>query len=245
MSQTGAQAAPSAAAGVQVTTAALEDTLYEMLAVGLDPCESRVTQKEIQQFLFEHARSPKSKEEFLRFFQAHNLPTDLESEPQPVAPNPVPDLAGHAPPRAAAAPRAPRLQAGDRLGASGVGMELSGFLPEPRPPFEPELPLPETRPRTALYLLCGVGAAILLLFGAIAGIGYTNIVSLKQELEQTRAAQARDRRAVERVDEQITVLGSRTTNTGDVLADMEYKLDRVVEVVAPGPESAVEVEREP
>ena len=81
MSQTGAQAASSpAAAGAQLTTAALEDTMYEMLAVGLDPCESRVTQKEIQQFLFEHARSPKSIEEFLSFFRTHNLPTDPESE---------------------------------------------------------------------------------------------------------------------------------------------------------------------
>ena len=237
MSDTGAHASPSPAqAKPQVTIAALEDALYEMLAVGLDPCASRVTQKQIEQFLFEHARSPKSRDDFLGFFQRHGISTELDSETQPVAKGAAPAAAGDIPLQPASEPRRQLLDA--RRGPIGpaASAPLPAFPSEPLPAFEPELPVPEKRTGTALYLMGGVLAAIVLLLGVVAAFGYTHIVSLQQELEQTRADQELDRQAFERVDQQISTLGSRTADTGSVLANMQYKLDRVVEVVSPEPE---------
>ncbi len=237
MSDTGAHAAPSPAeAKAHITIAALEDVLYEMLAVGLDPCESRVTQNQIQQFLFEHARSPKSREEFLKFFQAHGLPTDPESEAQPVALDPVPGGAGQLPRQPSPVPRRPRLDLDGEPVAPVASAPLPALLPESLASFEPELAFPENRSRTALFSMGAAVAALLLLLGAVAAVGYSHLLSLQQELAQTRAEQARDRQAFERVDQQISALGTRTANTGNVLADMEYKLDRVAEAVSPEPE---------
>jgi len=52
----------------------LEDLLYDILASGLDPNLPAVTLEAVQGFVHEHARSKKSKAEFLAFFEAHALP---------------------------------------------------------------------------------------------------------------------------------------------------------------------------
>ena len=51
----------------------MQDVLYDILATGVDPDQADAPSLEIEHFLFEHARAPKTAEEFRAFFAAHGL----------------------------------------------------------------------------------------------------------------------------------------------------------------------------
>jgi hypothetical protein len=56
------------------SVADLEDLLYDILATGADPNLPAGTLEAVQLFVHEHARSKKSRAEFLAFFEARALP---------------------------------------------------------------------------------------------------------------------------------------------------------------------------
>ncbi len=56
----------------------LLDILYEILASGLEPEGAIVSSSEIETFLHQHARSPKSRPEMEAFFSQSRLPMQLE-----------------------------------------------------------------------------------------------------------------------------------------------------------------------
>jgi hypothetical protein len=73
-SQVCSRAEQRAAAG----EAELLDVLYEVLAQGVPP-GSELTTADVERFLHQHARSPKSIDEMLAFFRCYNLPTSAEA----------------------------------------------------------------------------------------------------------------------------------------------------------------------
>lgn len=61
-----------------VSESQLLDVLYEILAQGRDP-HGELTSEQIEAFLHEHARAPKSQAEMLAFFERFGLSTDPEA----------------------------------------------------------------------------------------------------------------------------------------------------------------------
>src|SRR5688500_4816351 len=62
---------------------AMQDVLYDILANGMDPESCEVPTQEVERFLFEHARSPRSRDEFHSFFAAHGLSVRTHFAPPP------------------------------------------------------------------------------------------------------------------------------------------------------------------
>ena len=62
----------------------MQDVLYDILATGLDPDQSDAPSEAIERFLFEHARAPKTADEFRAFFAVHGLSVRARAQ-EPVA----------------------------------------------------------------------------------------------------------------------------------------------------------------
>src|SRR5712671_6118944 len=61
---------------------AMQDVLYDILATGIDPEQSDAPSAEIERFLHEHARAPKTLDEFRAFFAEHGLSVRTRPLPQ-------------------------------------------------------------------------------------------------------------------------------------------------------------------
>lgn len=72
-------AAASAIDPIQHNVSDLLDILYEILASGLEPEGACVSSSDIETFLHQHARSPKTRPEMEAFFQQAGLPTQIDS----------------------------------------------------------------------------------------------------------------------------------------------------------------------
>jgi hypothetical protein len=172
--------------------AQLLDVLYEVLAQGVPP-KGSLSSAELESFLHQHARSPKSVAELLEFFAKHDLPTDASaygSDPE------LKELASglhrDRPPLSASFNLAEELEGPERSASE------SGPMRKIEPPVEVvevELAMPDAARRAALPAarapgwLLPVACGVTLAFGAALLGAYRHAHELNLQLNQARLQQ--------------------------------------------------------
>jgi hypothetical protein len=213
----------------------LQDILYEILANGLDPREAKVTSAQIEQFLFEHARSPKNPEAFLEFFQKHELSTNIDDHLKPVELKALPAVP--------AAPNTPATLSGDRGGPSndnGPGcddtrpnIDVMALARAARPDSETSPVVVPAKGQMTSRTVWAAAAGITILLGIGAGLGFA-VANLKAEVDQAKTAQHQSEQAVMQLEQRISGLQSEVARNGESVQRLEPQLDLLIETIAPG-----------
>jgi hypothetical protein len=184
----------------------LEDTLYDILAAGVDPMAAPGTLEAVQVLLHEHARAPKSQAELLAFFENRGLSTSRGA---------VPIDASFALPTI----ELPDVEAGP---AAIGGMQID--------PSELSTRMPVRHSRGALPWAIGAAAAVLVGLGA--GFGYVAWQSLRGELEGMRAQSAVQQQALAHVRAEAQTLRAAVTETSSLAERAEQKSELLLQTYA-------------
>lgn len=195
--------------------AAMQDVLYDILANGMDPDRADVPTQEVERFLFEHARAPKSRDEFRAFFAAHALSlTTSRAEAGLVLP--------------------PIERSPERDMPARLPVELSTLAQQaPESMFE-SFEITETRvrkpARAGLFavLSCAIAAV-----GCAAYYGYTTIDQLQHELERTAARGLEQQQALDLLRDRAAGLESSVAATGELVQRMDQKSDLLIDSLLP------------
>jgi hypothetical protein len=180
----------------------------------------------VEQFLCEHARTPKTLAEFQAFFAAQGL-TVRTSAPSLKAAVSLPPLL----------PRAPKS---DDMPVQ-LPVELQLAAPAPRPivaesPLAVEIasePPPPAR-RKPIYIAMWASLAVLgAMLAAAASYGYATITRLEKELDRA-AQEGRDNRAeLEVLRHDAVGLESSVAATGELVKRVDQKSDLLIESLLP------------
>lgn len=216
-----------------------QDILYEILANGLDPREARVTSVQIEHFLFEHARAPKSSEAFLEFFKKCELSTNPDDHLKPIDLKglPIPEqAASNAPPANVVAepvvsndnaansePTSPKIDAA----------ALSRAV-QTEPACEPVIVQQINTKGSGSRTLWAAAAGIVILLGIGAGLGFA-IANLHGEVAQAKTAQHQSQQTVLELQQRISGLQSEVVRNGQSVERLQPQLDLLVETIAPQP----------
>lgn len=191
------------------------DTLYEILATGVEPPEGAALER-IEGFLHEHARNAKSQEEFVAFFER----MALEVRPPGEARAPLrvlePLPAVEPPPPAFAEPVLPELEA-DVDDVTHPAIQVSARAERHSQAFS----------IVAALLLLGVGA--------ILGWGYVAMSQLRADVARAQAQAADNRIAIEQVEERADEIRAQVDETAAVIRRFERKSDVLLDALLPAP----------
>jgi len=206
-------------AGVHTDVQAMQDILYDILANGIDPERSEVPTQAVERFLFEHARSPKSREEFRAFFAAHGLNASVRSVPE------------------SPALRLPPIQrpSADAGMPAQLPVELAS-VPSAASVLQltpPAVPAPSRR--GALIGLWAALAVVGGLFVAGAVYGYGTIVELKTDLDREARQGHDDRQELKALRDHAAGLESSVAATGELVQRMDQKSDLLIQSLVPTP----------
>lgn len=210
-------AEPCALADVQ----AMQDVLYDILATGIDTDQNDVPSSEIERFLHEHARSPKSLAEFRAFFAEHGLSVRARPTHQPPAlVLPPIERAEHAAPETLTVTIETDADS-DVLepdtAAHRVALGTSaGFGAAPHSRLGP----------SALWALIG-GTTIAL--AVVLVLGYVTLAELRAELDHSVAHDQQNREAIQTLRERAARLESSATTTGELVERMDQKNDLLLQ----------------
>jgi hypothetical protein len=204
---------------------AMQDVLYDILANGMDPDRSEVPVQEVERFLFEHARSPKSRDEFRAFFAEHGLTLRMNIAPAPVGLS-LPPIERAAPP--------PQ----DRGMPARVPVELALGASAAVQPFQLDSSTLEVvnTPRRSRRAAVGVTLASLCVVALLAGAGYygyTTIIELRGELERTAQHGRSNEVALKALRDHAAGLESSVAATGELVQRMDQKSDLLIDSLLP------------
>lgn len=196
---------------------AMQDILYDILANGMDPESSDVPTQEVERFLFEHARAPKSREQFQAFFAAHGLSVRTRIAPEPQL----------------ALPPIQRPASNDAGMPASVPVELAftgsvgrkGFVLDDAEDKEAR---PTRRGLAVVGAWLALGCVIALL-GAAGYYGYTTILQLQGEIERTTRDGRDTQEALEALRDHAAGLESSVAATGELVQRMDQKSDLLIE----------------
>jgi len=215
-------------AAAQATTAAeateaMQDVLYDILAVGVDPEQGDAPTEHIERFLFEHARSPKSAAEFEAFFVQHGLNARRSAAPSSDAGFALPPLESPPLDEAPAVLQFPvdEVYVRDEL-PTGQHALLSVEAPPPRP-----------------WGLYAMGAALVLLclgLGAIAWVGHGIIGELRGDLNRAAARSDLQERVIDQLEGRAAGIQSSIEANGQLIHRMEQKSDLLIDTLVTEPE---------
>jgi hypothetical protein len=196
---------------------AMQDILYDILANGMDPESSDVPTQEVERFLFEHARTPKTREQFLAFFAAHGLSVRARMPPEPAA---------------LKLPPIQRPASGDDGGMPArvpVELAFGGPLGAPaskRDDIDDESGRARRRPGLAWTAAVG---CVLALLGAAGYYGYATIIELQGEIERTARHGRDNQQALKAISDHAAGLESRVAATGELVQRMDQKSDLLID----------------
>ncbi len=205
-----------------VSESQLLDVLYEILAQGGDP-HGELTGPEIEAFLHEHARAPKSQAEMLAFFARYELSTDptvygADAELGPIATG----LHRERGPLSSAFSLDEAMSDGPHVeepitGSHAIG-KLSApslFAPATLAPSAPFVApaVPHVNPGAPVWLRASVALLAILLVGG-AAFSYTRAQNLQNELSQAQLQQRS-------TDAALTGLEQRASQLQSALRDSE------------------------
>jgi len=238
---TSAAAATTPASGASkrpVSVETLEDILYEIIATGLEPSEAELTTKDIEEFLHEHARSAKPREEFIKFFKKHKLSTDPKVHLKPSGLGRLPNKI--------AMPKndvSKTLHPGRLEPSKPTAFEKPiDETPTPIPVIEvvPAEESSEVRIRPAQTQpsdkpLMGWIAILLIsaLLGLTIGLGYLLFDELRQEIDQAKALQKENLRLIEVLQKQVTEVDTTTFINNETLQNLDTKIDLLIDALSP------------
>jgi hypothetical protein len=216
-------AQPSVASGVaslQDDVQVMQDILYDILANGIDPERSEVPTQAVERFLFEHARAPKSREEFRTFFAAHGLNVGMRAAPEP--PLRLPPI------------QRPSADAGM---PAQLPVELASA---PSPATVLQLTPPPLPARSRKPALLGLWAGLAILGCALvagAYYGYSTIVELRADLQREAQQGHDDRQELKALRDHAAGLESSVAATGELIQRMDQKSDLLINSLVPAPSS--------
>jgi hypothetical protein len=215
---------PPVESGVQ----AMQDVLYDILANGIDPDRCEIPVQEVERFLFEHARSPKSREEFRAFFALHGLSLRTSLAPAPAG-LVLPPIERAAPAQDRGMPASVPVEL-----AFGGTAGMASFLPEPA-----KVTGARTTSRRGVGVgVCAALACIAALLAAAGYYGYTTVLELQGELERT-AQHGRDNQlALKALRDHAAGLESSVAATGELVQRMDQKSDLLINTLLSDDKSA-------
>lgn len=198
----------------------MQDVLYDILATGIDTDQTDVAIADIERFLCEHARSPRSADEFRAFFADHGLSVRARgSEPLELA---LPDIARA---DAGAAVQPPPLQLAAPAPAVASEAVTAAHAPVA---FEPTAAA--VGPRRALAFAAWFAAlSMAALCAAAAWYGQVAIGELRAELARAHAQSSADREAIRTLKDQTAGLESSVSAGSELLQRVDHKSDFVVQ----------------
>ena len=197
---------------------AMQDILYDILADGMDPERADVPTQAVERFLFEHARSPKSREEFRAFFSAHGL--SLGMRPASEAPLSLPPI------------QRPNADAGMPVQLP-VELAVASRAPDPVR-LAPPAPVPAWR-RPAILGLWAAVALVTSALLALTAYGFRAIVELKADLRHEAQQGRDDRQELKALRDHAVGLESSVAATGELVERVEQKSDLLIESLLPPP----------
>jgi len=193
------------------STQALQDVLYDTLAVGVDSDASASTASAIEKFLHEHARSPKPHEAFVAFFREQGLSLG-QARALGAAPQALPPLKLVAPvqmqsaePLELAAPRSPRSVA-----------------PAQAAPATPSAP----RSMVAVWSAFALVAVVL---GMALGIGNRQLDALSAQLDAAREQNRSQAEALGALQQHLTQVQAGVAASAQRMERMEKQNALLVE----------------
>jgi hypothetical protein len=200
----------------EVGESELLDVLYEVLAQGVAP-GSPLTTAEVEQFLHEHARSPKSLADMLAFFERHGLPRtpgEYGADPE------LSELASGL-----------HRERGPRSGLLALDTEAPLAVPPPDESGPIQKALPATAPSTPLVddatqrtrLAAPARTPRWLSFGALA-LGLLSLIGFGLSLQrgdQLEGELKRARLQLRATDDALTALERRAEGLRGALAQTE------------------------
>jgi hypothetical protein len=196
---------------------AMQDILYDILANGMDPESSDVPTQEVERFLFEHARTPKTREQFLAFFAAHGLSVRARVAPEP------------------AALKLPPIQRPASSDDGGMPVRVPVELAFGSPLAAPtsrrdDLDGESGRARRgpAMAWVAAVGC-VLALLGAAGYYGHATIVELQGEVERTARNGRDNQQALKALSDHAVGLESSVAATGEMVQRMDQKSDLLID----------------
>jgi hypothetical protein len=203
----------------------MQDVLYDILATGLDPDQSDAPSEAIERFLFEHARAPKTAEEFRAFFAMHGLSVRARAQ-EPVALSvALPEITRAVEPMPTRIPvelDASPIEADEPAeavtGAHRLVIDIDEDFTPPR--------------RSGAGLVAAAWCAalcVVALCGAAAYYGYDTILALRGEVARTNARHEQDRAAITALQDQAAGLETSVSATGDLLQRVDQKSDFLVQ----------------
>ncbi len=202
---------------------AMQDVLYDLLALGVDPDQQDVPSAQIESFLHEHARAPKGREEFLSFFATHGLSLRTSMA------------------YAATEVRLPPLARAEEEPAASVSFPQAHALaePEPEPATGAHRALAAAAaPRSGVRIVAWSAAALALALVGLAGwYGYATVSALRGELQRVRGHAERDRQAVQALRDHAAGLESSVAATSELVQRVDQKSDLLLESLLPPPHS--------
>jgi hypothetical protein len=218
----------------------MQDVLYDILAVGIDPGQGEVPVAEIERFLFEHARAPKDGDAFRAFFAQHGLSVRARvAGPQGLV---LPDISragDDAMPvsmpadLAPSAPRASHVQLvrGDEVfGADDDGDDLES----PTGMHRVDLSLPTTaaaRPRGVAWVIAAASLCVVALCASAAWFGYETIRQLRGEVARATEQSRQDRNAIHALQNHAVDLESSVAATGELVQRVDQKSDLLLQTM--------------
>lgn len=211
--------------------AQLQDTLYEIMSNGLDPDESRVPLAKVEKFLHEHARAPKSREEFVAFYEACSLAL-------PVAGSPWSDSAGS---EIRIVPLPPVREPELRPLSLDVVRELGDDDTNPHVVLldDDEVPRARARARVPMLAVWGALAAVTMLFLGTLWWGHGIVDSMRGELQAARARGDQNERVIHQLEDRAQQIEGRTADiqssvaaSGEMIQQMDQKSDLMLQFIS-------------
>lgn len=226
----GLRAATSLSSTPSVPTAevrAMQDVLYDILATGIDPEQTNVPIEAIEQFLFEHARAAKTREQFRAFFAEHGLTVSapqLAEAVRSVAPLPPISRAADELPK-------PRLAVAARV-ADEDDDESVAELP-PHLSLVPAAAAPaaalRTGARTGLIATWVTLGCLTIAVGILAAGSYVMVNELRAEVQRTAHQGQQDRAELKALRDHAAGLESSVAATGELVERVDQKSDLLLE----------------
>lgn len=204
----------------------LLDILYEILASGLEPESATVSSEDIETFLHQHARSPKTRDEMEAFFRQGGLPMQFDNFAR--------DSGLRLATVTAATPSTGgEVQAPDSI-TGRHAVTTSTVAPRPVAanaslPVVPHAPL-EASNNTRLWFAFGVVSLALL--GACV-FGGLSLMSLRDQQAKTEANQQQLLSALSHLKDRTEQVDTRLNDQAKVLDATHQDLERLVQSFLP------------
>lgn len=196
------------------------DILYDIVSTGVEPT-SGATVAQIEMFLHEHAREPRSRNEFHAFFAEHKIEAPRQPEPR----TPLRVLAPLPTPQAPVAPVADvdairRANEADLRALSAPAIAAMDIT---------DIEFNEFAPRRGNRTLLAIAIAAV----ALLGLGLGVVISLHQDLETARAQAAANQQTLQFQQARETALERELQQDRALLQQLKQTSDQLVRDLHP------------